>query len=407
MPQRWYLYLFGIILLIAGFALLTPSQIAQAAGPDVGGVSVYVYHDVNRDGIWNWGDVAPPNVRGDHAWRWDYPCTFPSTVCEMAEIGLVGADVALVYHGGEIHVGDTFHDGPALFALPVGTQVVGLHFLGTDDGRQWEVTNVSQKTVNEPAASQFEFNFPLAPAGPNSMDVMLVGVAEVGQMSVDCEDVTSAATEVAAGDVGNEVGGVSVYVYHDVNEDGIWNWGDVAPPNIRGDHAWRWDYPCTYPSTVCEMAEIGLVGADVALVYYGGETHVGETFHDGPALFAVPVGGQVVGVDFLGTDDGREWNVTNVSQKTVNEPAASQFEFDFPLDPAGPNSMDVLLMGVAEHDEADSDCEASTGTTYTIEVGDTLSGIAQAFGTTVEALASANGIANPNVIYAGAVITIP
>ncbi|WP_206796612.1 LysM peptidoglycan-binding domain-containing protein [Amycolatopsis sp. MtRt-6] len=38
---------------------------------------------------------------------------------------------------------------------------------------------------------------------------------------------------------------------------------------------------------------------------------------------------------------------------------------------------------------------------YTVRSGDTLSGIAARFGTTVAALAALNGIANPNLIYAG------
>lgn len=44
---------------------------------------------------------------------------------------------------------------------------------------------------------------------------------------------------------------------------------------------------------------------------------------------------------------------------------------------------------------------------YQIEPGDTLSGIAARFGTSVDALVSANGIANPNLIYAGADLVIP
>lgn len=44
---------------------------------------------------------------------------------------------------------------------------------------------------------------------------------------------------------------------------------------------------------------------------------------------------------------------------------------------------------------------------YTIQSGDTLSAIAQRFNTTVDALASKNGITNPNKIYPGQVITIP
>lgn len=45
--------------------------------------------------------------------------------------------------------------------------------------------------------------------------------------------------------------------------------------------------------------------------------------------------------------------------------------------------------------------------TYTIQPGDTLSAIAQMFGTTVQAIARANGIQNPDMIRAGETILIP
>ena len=48
----------------------------------------------------------------------------------------------------------------------------------------------------------------------------------------------------------------------------------------------------------------------------------------------------------------------------------------------------------------------SAGTTYTVQAGDTLSGIASKFGTTYQALAAKNGIANPNLIYPGQVLHI-
>ena len=46
----------------------------------------------------------------------------------------------------------------------------------------------------------------------------------------------------------------------------------------------------------------------------------------------------------------------------------------------------------------------TTSSYCVVEYGDTLSGIAAQFGTTVERLASANGISNPNLIYAGQVL---
>lgn len=45
--------------------------------------------------------------------------------------------------------------------------------------------------------------------------------------------------------------------------------------------------------------------------------------------------------------------------------------------------------------------------TYTVKKGDTLSGIATRYDTSVSALVSANGIKNPNVIHVGQVIQIP
>lgn len=50
---------------------------------------------------------------------------------------------------------------------------------------------------------------------------------------------------------------------------------------------------------------------------------------------------------------------------------------------------------------------ASTGRTYAVKAGDTLSSIAAEYGTSYKVLARINGIANPNVIYAGQTIKLP
>jgi len=49
----------------------------------------------------------------------------------------------------------------------------------------------------------------------------------------------------------------------------------------------------------------------------------------------------------------------------------------------------------------------SGGSSYTVKSGDTLSGIAQRHGTTTSALAKANNISNPNLIRVGQKLTIP
>ncbi|MEP7357265.1 MAG: LysM domain-containing protein, partial [Anaerolineales bacterium] len=49
----------------------------------------------------------------------------------------------------------------------------------------------------------------------------------------------------------------------------------------------------------------------------------------------------------------------------------------------------------------------SGGGTYTVRPGDTLNLIAQRFGVSVGSLIAANGIANPNLIFVGQVLTIP
>ena len=49
---------------------------------------------------------------------------------------------------------------------------------------------------------------------------------------------------------------------------------------------------------------------------------------------------------------------------------------------------------------------APSSSVYTVQYGDTLSGIAAAYGTTTDALAALNGISDPNTIYVGQQLTI-
>lgn len=56
---------------------------------------------------------------------------------------------------------------------------------------------------------------------------------------------------------------------------------------------------------------------------------------------------------------------------------------------------------------ADSEAAPSTPTSYVLNVGDNLTRLADRFGTSVEALLEANGMANANRIYAGQTIAIP
>ena len=53
------------------------------------------------------------------------------------------------------------------------------------------------------------------------------------------------------------------------------------------------------------------------------------------------------------------------------------------------------------------DDDENDGKTYKIQPGDTLSGIAAKFGTTVEELCKLNDIEDPDVIYAGQVLILP
>ncbi len=66
----------------------------------------------------------------------------------------------------------------------------------------------------------------------------------------------------------------------------------------------------------------------------------------------------------------------------------------------------LLIFVIAPGASAES-TQLSSGFYYTVRWGDTLSEIAVRYGTTVYAIAQANGIVNPNLIYAGHALWIP
>lgn len=55
----------------------------------------------------------------------------------------------------------------------------------------------------------------------------------------------------------------------------------------------------------------------------------------------------------------------------------------------------------------ENETASQSAQTHRVVVGETLARIAARYGTTVQALVAANNIANPSLIYAGQVLTIP
>lgn len=69
--------------------------------------------------------------------------------------------------------------------------------------------------------------------------------------------------------------------------------------------------------------------------------------------------------------------------------------------------MAVMLLAVAGQAATSAGAHTSSSPTYVVRPGDTLSGIAARHGTTVGAIARANGISNPDLVVIGRKLTIP
>ena len=88
---------------------------------------------------------------------------------------------------------------------------------------------------------------------------------------------------------------------------------------------------------------------------------------------------------------GRTYNVAQVSGNRVLLAGINSWI----------NKSDVEIISVSS-----APIQAPATNTYTVRSGDTLSSIASKFGTSYQALASLNGISNPNLIYAGQVLRV-
>lgn len=88
---------------------------------------------------------------------------------------------------------------------------------------------------------------------------------------------------------------------------------------------------------------------------------------------------------------GRTYNVAQVSGNRVLLAGINSWI----------NKADVEIISVSS-----APIQAPATSTYTVQSGDTLSSIAAKFGTNYQALASLNGISNPNLIYVGQVLRV-
>jgi hypothetical protein len=121
-----------------------------------------------------------------------------------------------------------------------------------------------------------------------------------------------------------------------------------------------------------------------------GDVYLNEANHTAMCTSAVPDMLAEFSISETGGIDGAEGDQTGYESYIHSY-------YDYPWD------------GILECICPDTDGESAgsdTGTTYTVQAGDTLSGIAQKFGTTYQKISKENGISNPNLIYPGQVLKV-
>ena len=184
----------------------------------------------------------------------------------------------------------------------------------------------------------------------------------------------TSAAEVLAQDNNNSIRGT---VFNDSNRNGILDAGEAGMPDVTvtvfSSGEWSWDY---------HTGSNGTYGpAGLSPGYYSAQVTVPNGYAPTTAtrIDGISLGnGQttVTGIDF-GLVTGTYY--PPVVQPPIYYPPVVQPPIYYP----------------------------PTSCTYVVQPGDTLAKIAYRYGTTVSALVATNHIANPDVIYAGQVLTIP
>lgn len=104
----------------------------------------------------------------------------------------------------------------------------------------------------------------------------------------------------------------------------------------------------------------------------------------------------------LGIDNAAAWQWTD---NGLGMSVDTSYDFDGAFTVGSPNSGTVPSTPIPAPNPVEHVGHPATGT-YTVQSGDTLSGIADKFGTTYQILAAINGIGDPNQIFPGQVLKV-
>ena len=181
----------------------------------------------------------------------------------------------------------------------------------------------------------------------------------------------------------------------------------VAADNDSG--VWCANYPLGYqtmgyrsdlkPYTSCIMHQYTSSGR---LDGYGGNLDLDQFFGDATAWDKYATGNGSASSDQVGDQGSAQVSKTN--DQLANEVIAGQWG-------NGDERKRNLTNAGYDYAAVQSIVNQRLGQTqtqfYTVRSGDTLSGIANKYGTNYQTLASLNGISNPNLIYPGQVLQLP